>query len=262
MNRKILITANWKCNPITQREAEGLLREIKKGIRGIKNIEVVISTPFIYLPILLEKILGKRRKRRGNTLKAGAQDCFWENSGAYTGEVSPLMLKDLGVEYVILGHSERRKYFGETNETIAKKTKAVLKNKLSPILCIGETKEKRNNKQVEKVLKGQLREALSPITEYRLTISNLSITYEPVWSIGTGNFCPPDEAKNALMFIRKELIKVLPKEMSQNIRILYGGSVNSKNARRYIDAGFRGFLIGGASLIPQEFIKIIKLCGI
>jgi len=261
VNRKILITANWKCNPTTQREVEGLLREIKKGIRGIKNIEVVISPPFIYLPILLEKILGKRGKKRGDTLKAGAQDCFWENSGAYTGEVSSSMLKDLGVEYVILGHSERRKHFGETNEMVAKKIKTVLKNKLSPILCIGETKEKRNNKKVEKVLKSQLKEALAPITEYRLTISNFAIAYEPVWAIGTGNFCPPDEARNVLMFIKKELIKILPRELSQNIRILYGGSVDSKNARWYIDAGFKGFLVGGASLIPQEFIKIVKLYG-
>jgi len=257
---KFLIVANWKCNPPTEREVEGLFREVRKGIKGIRNTEVVISAPFIYLSILIEKVLGKG-KRRADSMKVGAQNCFWENSGAFTGEISPSMLKDLGVEYVILGHSERRKYFRETDTIVARKLRVTLLNKLSPILCVGETEEQRRKRKIEEVLKNQLRESLSPITDYRLPVTSLAIAYEPIWAIGTGDSCPPDEAKSSLMFIKKELIKLLPRETSQNIRILYGGSVSSGNAREYINVGFKGFLIGGASLIPHEFIKIVNSCN-
>ncbi|MCZ2845420.1 MAG: triose-phosphate isomerase [Candidatus Bathyarchaeota archaeon] len=261
MNKKNIIIGNWKCNPPTQREAESLIREVKKNIKYVKNVEIVIAPPFIYLPLLLDRI-SKGSKKRESILKVGAQNCFWENTGPFTGEVSALMLQDLGVEYVILGHSERREYFNEGYDVVAKKIKATLKNKLSPILCVGETKERRRNKRIERTLKTQLRIALAPITDYSSSITNLVITYEPIWAVGTGNFCPPNEAKNVLMFIKKELIKFLPREVSQNIRILYGGSVDSENAKAYIDVGFQGFIVGGASLIPREFTKIIKLCNI
>lgn len=259
VNQKIVIIANWKCNPSTEREAENLLREIKKGIKKIRNTEVIIVPPFVYLPVVRDKILLKSKE---GIWKVGAQNCFWENSGAFTGEISPLMLKELGVEYVILGHSERRIYFGETDEVIAKKLKAILENKLSPILCIGETKEGREEKKIEKVLKRQLKEILSPISHFSLPTSDLVIAYEPIWAIGTGDFCSPDEAKKALLFIKKELIEILPRYLSQNIRIIYGGSVDSENAKNYINIGFKGLLIGGASLIPQEFIKIVNSCNL
>jgi len=257
VNQQIVIIANWKCNPSSWREADNLLREVKKGIKRIQHTEIVITPPFIYLPFIISKLT----KIRKDNWEIGAQNCFWENSGAFTGEISPLMLKDLGVEYVILGHSERRLYFEENDEMIAKKIKLVIENKLSPIICIGETKEERKEKKIEKVLKKQLKEIFYPLIHIQSMSNNLVIAYEPIWAIGTGNFCSPDEAKKILLFIKKELIEILPRHISQNIRIIYGGSVDSENAKNYINNGFRGLLIGGASLIPQEFIKIVNSCN-
>lgn len=254
---QILIIANWKCNPTNLKRAEELFEQIKKGVRGIENIEVVISPPFIYLASLKKKIGG------GGNLKLGAQDCFWEEFGPFTGEISPLMLKDLGVSYIILGHSERRKYFKETNGMILKKIKLALKNKLSPVLCIGETEEERKRGKTTEVLKAQLENTLQKLIKPRLSPRTfLAVAYEPVWAIGTGNFCPPQDAMKVLGFIKKEIIKIFPKKAIEIIRILYGGSVDSKNARDYISVGFSGLLVGGASLKPKEFIKIARLCSI
>jgi len=242
-----LIVGNWKMNPKNSVEAENLFQEIKKGIKNTcykqgQRTEVVICPPFIYLSKLQFKT---------DNIKVGAQNCFWEKKGAFTGEISPLQLKSLGVKYVILGHSERRQYLGETNEMIAKKLNAVLEAHLLPILCIGETKEERTAEKTADVLKTQLENALQPTY-------NLVIAYEPVWAIGTGDFCPPDEALTNLMFIKKQLLKLLPQKTADKIKILYGGSVNSKNAKDYIDVGFNGLLVGGASLKAGEFIKIVK----
>lgn len=259
MNQKLLIIGNWKCNPTTKREAERLFLQIKRGTREVKNIEVVISPPFVYLSCLKEKL----RKLKKSNLKFGAQDCFWERKGAFTGGISPLMLRDLGVEYVILGHSERRKYFKETDEIILKKIKSALRNRLSPILCIGETEKERKEGKTNEVLKTQLKNTLQKLFKPKISLpSSFAVAYEPVWAIGTGNFCPPELAMKALMFIKKEIIKVFPREISQAVRILYGGSVDSKNAIEYIKVGFSGFIVGGASLKAPEFIKIIELCNI
>jgi triosephosphate isomerase len=202
---KPLIVANWKMNPPTLKEAKLLFNRVKKA-------GGVICPPFVY----------------SSTLKAtGAQDVFWEEKGAFTGEVSPLMLKDLGVKYVILGHSERRKYQKETNEMIAEKLKAALKTGLKPILCIDK------------------------ISQIPRNIKRVIIAYEPLFAIGTGKACSPARAKQMRLAIKKVVGSKVP--------VLYGGSVNSQNARDYIrQAGFQGLLIGGASLNPQEFIDIIK----
>ena len=202
---KPLIVANWKMNPPTLKEAKLLFNRVKKA-------GGVICPPFVYL----------------STLKAnGAQDVSWEEKGAFTGEVSPLMLKDLGVKYVILGHSERRKYQKETNEMIAEKLKAALKTGLKPILCIDK------------------------ISQIPRNIKRVIIAYEPLFAIGTGKACSPARAKQMRLAIKKVVGSKVP--------VLYGGSVNSQNARDYIrQAGFQGLLIGGASLNPQEFIDIIK----
>lgn len=259
MNQKLLVIGNWKCNPTTKREAERLFFKIKRGVRKIKNTEVVISPPLVFLSCFQEKM----RKVKKLNLKLGAQDSFWERKGAFTGEISPLMLRDLGVKYVILGHSERRKYLKETDEIILKKLKLVLKSKLSPVLCIGETERERKEGKTIEVLKTQLKNTLQKLVKPKVSfLASLAIAYEPVWAVGTGNFCPPELAMKALMFVKKEIIKNFPREISQTLRILYGGSVNSQNAIEYIKAGFRGFIIGGASLRAQEFIKIIKLCNI
>jgi triosephosphate isomerase len=217
---KPLIVANWKMNPPTLAEAKELFNSVKKGIKNIKRIKVVICPPFVYLPIL-----------RAN----GSQDCFWEEKGAYTGEVSPKMLKNLGLQYVILGHSERRKYQKETDEIINKKIKAALKEKLKPILCID------NISQIKKDLKG--------ITKKELR--NLFLAYEPLFAIGTGRPCSIEKAKKMRILIQRKL--------KRNAPVLYGGSLNSQNAKNYIkEAGFQGLLIGGASLNPQEFLRIVK----
>ena len=210
-----LIVANWKMNPQTLEESKRLFNSVRNGIKGIKNTEIVICPPFIYLLNLKSKILN---------LKLGAQDVFWEAKGAFTGEVSALMLKNLGVEYVIIGHSERRKYQRETNKIIEKKIKAALAVGLKPILCIDKIS------QLPKDIK-----------------RGFSIAYEPLFAIGTGKPCSIEKAKK----IRASLIRFK--------RVLYGGSVNSENARDFIKkAKFQGLLVGGASLNSKEFVKLVK----
>ena len=228
-----LIVGNWKLNPITKKEAEDLFEGIKKEIKGVKA-EVVICPPFAWLSAL-----------KGLTI--GAQNCFWEEKGAFTGEISPAMLKDLGVEYVIIGHSERRKYFGETDEVVNKKIKAALSAGLKIIFCIGETVEERNAGKTEEVLKRQTQEGLKDIVD----IDNINVAYEPVWAIGTGNNCSVEETKISIEFIRKFV--------KPETRIIYGGSVKSDNSEAYIkEAGANGLLVGGASLNAEEFVKIVK----
>lgn len=218
---KPLIVANWKCNPVTIKEAKQLFNSVAKGIKNIKNVETVICPPFVYLPILKQKTKGF-----SFALSFGGQSCFWEEKGAFTGEISPKMLKDLGVKYVIIGHSERRKYLKETDEMINKKTKAVLLLGLKPILCIENL--------------SQLKAGLRGISE------KVIIAYEPVFAIGTGKPCSIVRAKK----MRKSI---------KYPRVLYGGSVNSQNAKNYIlEGGFQGLLIGGVSLNSQEFLKMIR----
>ena len=241
---KPLIIANWKCNPITAKEAEGLFSSIKKGVKDIKGAEVVICPPFVYLSIL-------------EGLVFGAQNCFWQDKGAYTGEVSGAMLKNLGCDHVIIGHSERRRYFQETDEMINKKLKTVLSSNLNAIFCVGETQEEREGDKTEQILHQQIVSGLSgvPISK----ISNLIMAYEPVWAIGTGNACDVEEAQKMGLVIRKIISKIYNLNISKKIRILYGGSVNSKNSQTYLNEGrFEGLLVGGASLDPKEFIDLVR----
>ena len=240
---KKFIVGNWKMNPQNLAEAKKIFyfvkRKLKKMPQIFKKIEVIICPPFVFIPLL---------KAKNSKIKLGAQNVFWKEKGAFTGEISLLMLKDLKVEYVILGHSERRRYFGETNETINRKLKIVLREGLRAILCIGETKEERDSKKTFKVLKKQIERALFGIKNFK----NLILAYEPIWAIGTGNPCKPEQAKEVLGFIKKKL---------KNIPVLYGGSINLKVAKDYINVGFDGLLIGGASLRPKEFVEICKTCA-
>ena len=216
---KILVVANWKCNPVTFQEANQLFNSVKRGTKNIKNAEVVICPPFVFISNFKFQI---------SNLKLGSQDVFWENGGAYTGEISPLMLKNMGVEYVIIGHSERRKYQKETNEMINKKLKFAFNAGLKPILCIDKISQIPRD-----IRKGFI------------------VAYEPLFAIGTGRVCPAGKAKNMNFSIKKIL--------GRNFPVLYGGSVNSENARDYIEeAEFNGLLVGGASLRPKEFIDIVK----
>jgi len=240
---KPLIAANWKMNPTSQEEAKNLFNSIKEGIRSAQA-EVVICPPFIYLAEL-----------KGLTL--GAQDMFYEEKGAFTGEISGEMLKDLGIEYVIIGHSERRKYFGETDEIVNKKIKKALEIGLKVIFCIGETAEERDTGKKNEVLERQIKIGLKDINLAGLgDPPTINVAYEPVWAIGTGNNCSVEETKQSIEFIRETLVL---SGVEGKIRILYGGSVKSENSGDYIkNAGANGLLVGGASLNAQEFVKIVK----
>lgn len=230
---KPLIVANWKMNPVTMKKAEELFNSVKHGVKDIENAETVICPPFIYLPLLKGLILG-------------AQDCYWEEKGAYTGEVSVAMLKEMGCKYVIIGHSERRKYFNETDKIVNRKVKTTLKAGLVPIVCIGETEGEREMDKTEEVLEKEIKQGLNGVD-----VSKIIIAYEPIWAIGTGNPCDIEEAQRM-----KEIIQ---KMVSKDIRILYGGSVKANNAEGYLkQAGFNGLLVGGASLDAKEFVEIVN----
>lgn len=250
--KKLFVIGNWKMNPDSTIKAERLFDIIEKGIKKIKalkNAEVVICPPFVYL----EELSSSRLRSLAPQLKLGAQDCHWEQSGAYTGEVSPKMLRDLDCKYAIIGHSERRKYLGETNEMINKKLLAVFKARLKPVLCVGE----KEGEEMGLIVERQLVEGLRNTN--RGQMQDLIIAYEPVWAIGTGNPCKPDDALKATLFIRQTLSKLYNRKLAEEIPALYGGSVNSKIARDYIEeAGMSGLLIGGASLDGMEFVRIVK----
>lgn len=245
---KSLIVGNWKCNPINLEEARKIFVAVENGAKEIENVETVICPPFIYLLDL---------KPISNNLKIGAQDCFWEKSGAFTGAISPLMLKNIGCHYVILGHSERRIHFGDTNEIINKKIKAALSAGLNVIFCFGETEIEKRKGQTEKVLETQIKKGLAGVSGKEM--ENIVLAYESVWAIGTGNPCGPEDTQKTVLFVRKIITKLYPDILPESLRILYGGSVNSENAEVYsLKSGVQGFIVGGASLKPEEFLKIIK----
>ena len=238
---KHLIVANWKCNPTTAKEAKQLFDAVKKSVKGSKA-EIVICPPFVYLPL-----------RKG--LPLGAQNAFYKEKGAFTGEVSPLMLKDLKVKYVILGHSEVRKYLNETDEMINQKIKAVLKENLIPILCVGEN-EGENKFEV---LQKQISKALDGVSSVKGQMSNVIIAYEPVWAIGTGRNCSVEETADSFAFIKKIISKLYGEKAAESAKILYGGSVKAENSGSYVrEAGANGLLVGGASLNARDFTSIVK----
>jgi len=251
MNKKIIV-ANWKMNPSSQEEALRLVKNLLAQ-RLPKNVEVVIAPPFVYLD-LVKKICGKE-------IKLAAQNINWAKRGAYTGEISSLMVKNLGCDYVIIGHSERRHKMGETDEMINLKLKAAFKVGLVPILAVGE---KELNDDIIKVLTQQIRSALEGIGVSE--ISRLIIAYEPVWAIstsGTGMVDTPDHALSAALLIRKIIGNLYGSEWAADLPVLYGGSVTSENAYDFIaQSGISGALVGGVSLELQDFIKIIKAAEI
>ncbi|MDD5696450.1 MAG: triose-phosphate isomerase [Candidatus Pacebacteria bacterium] len=234
---KFLIVANWKCNPETIKEAQ----KIMKGYKASKNVELVVCPPFAFAP----------------QLKAnGAQDCFYKQ-GAFTGEVSPVMLKSIGVRYVIVGHSERRVLFNETNEIVNKKIKAVLQEKLIPVLCIGENAEERESGETFEVIKRQIGEGTDGVPKDK--IKNIVLAYEPVWAIGTGKLAPIEKIQEVKIFIKKLINNKYGAKASESVRIIYGGSVDSQNVSSYLfDAGMDGVLVGGASLKIKEFNQLLK----
>jgi triosephosphate isomerase (TIM) len=238
-----LIVANWKCHPDSVQEAVSLAKKVHEGVRNAKNAEIVIAPPFSYLASLII---------RHPSLKWGAQDAFWENSGAYTGEVGPAMLKSLGVQYVIIGHSERRRILGETDDMVNKKLLACLKAGLNVILCVGEP-EQKGIENAKRFVQEQLKKDLKGIKN----IKKLVIAYEPVWAI-SGSGGKADNPKDAL-----EMVKFIKSLLHTTYHllptVLYGGSVNSQNAESFLQyKEVDGALVGGASLKPAEFKKIIE----
>ncbi|MCK4591959.1 triose-phosphate isomerase [Candidatus Parcubacteria bacterium] len=243
------IVANWKMNPVSFDEADNLIKTIKKGIKKSDSISVVICPPTVYL----SKI------KVNSDFELGVQNIFWEDKGAYTGEISAMMVKNLKVNHIIIGHSERRKYLNETDEMVNLKVQSVIKNNLISILCIGETIKEKQQDRTSEVIITQLEEALKNV-ELQVLNCNLQIAYEPIWAIGTGETPSANEIMSACLLIKKTISNLYGRETAEKIPILYGGSVNSKNAFDFIDkTGMDGLLIGGASLNGSEFVRIVNL---
>jgi len=249
--QKLLVVANWKMNPSAIGAAQRLTKAIKKGLQRVTDTEIVLCPPHTWLSAIKEEL--KKSK-----IKFGAQNSFWKESGAYTGEISVSMIKNLGCSYVIIGHSERRQILGETDEIINLKLKRALKGGLNCILCIGETLEERQEDKMAEVVTRQLQSGLKGISPFSL--SRISIAYEPIWAIGSGTPpASPNEIMTAGLFIRKVLTGLYSTSVVQKLRILYGGSVAGSNAAFYIkESGMNGLLVGGASLNATEFINIVK----
>ena len=246
--RKPIIAGNWKMNK-TAAEAEILINELKPLVAKSKP-EVVICVPYTDLWIAKKAI-------EGSKIKLGAENVAWADSGAFTGEISADMLKEIGVEYVIIGHSERRQYFGETDATVNMRMKQALTKGLKPIVCVGETLEQREKNRTKKVLKKQILEGFKDIIES--DFSNIVIAYEPVWAIGTGKTATAEDANKTIGFIRSLIKKTWGNEGAKSLRIQYGGSMKPSNAKelmamRNIDGG----LIGGASLKAEDFAGIVN----
>ena len=247
--RKIIVAGNWKMNK-TASEAKAFFEEFKPLVANVKNAEIIIGAPFTALETAT-------RETKGSNIKIAAENMNAKESGAYTGEVSPLMLKDLGVEYVILGHSERREYYHENDEIINEKVKSALAHDLKPILCIGEKLEQREAGTTNDVVKTQIVGGLKDVTAEQM--ANVVLAYEPVWAIGTGKTATPAQAQEVHAFIRGLLTDLYGKEVAENVTVQYGGSMNDGNAADLIaQTDIDGGLVGGASLIPEKFAVIIK----
>jgi len=249
--RKKILAANWKMN-MTTGEAADFLDTFLLELGDEKTVDVLIAPPFTALALVSERL------SKVQTVKLGAQNMHWEKPGAYTGEISASMLRELFVRYVILGHSERRTYFGETDEIVNKKVKAALEGSLEPIVCIGETLAERDAGKVQEVLHRQIRGSLAGLGAREL--HKTAIAYEPVWAIGTGRTASPAQAQEAHAFIREKIAEISDAPTSEKIRIQYGGSVKPANTADLMSQpDIDGALIGGASLDPRGFAEIVSI---
>ena len=247
-NRRPLIAGNWKMFK-TCSEAVEAAGQLVKLVAMTSNIDVVIAPQFTALAPVSDVV-------RGSRVSLGAQNLFWETEGAYTGEISPVMLVSVGCKYVIIGHSERRQYFDETDKTVNKKIKAAIKNDLIPVLCVGESEKERESKETFSVLDKQVKKGIEGFSSDDL--ETLVIAYEPVWAIGTGKTATTDQAQDAHQFLRSVLEKSFGNMLAKSIRILYGGSVKPNNiAELMAMPDIDGALVGGASLDPETFSKIV-----
>ena len=248
MRRKV-VAGNWKMNMLPN-EAMSFIRQIESEVNNSKA-EVILCVP--YTDLFYSLLTAQDTK-----IKIGAQNMHWEEKGAYTGEISGQMLKCIGVEYVIIGHSERRQYFAETDETVNKKVKSALLNGLKPIVCVGETLEQREQGKQEEIITNQTHLALEGLNEEQL--QNVMVAYEPIWAIGTGKTATSEDANNSIKSIRNQVEKDYGKNAAENIIILYGGSVKPENSKELFSmSDIDGGLVGGASLKAEEFIKILSI---
>ena len=246
--RKKVIAGNWKMNMLPN-EAIEYIEKFEPLVKDTEN-EVILCVPYTDLFYAL-------LSAQNTNIKIGAQNMHFEESGAYTGEISGKMLKSIGVEYVIIGHSERRQYFNDTDETVNKKIKAAFKNELKPIVCVGETLEQKEEGKTQEIITTQVKLALDGLTPEQ--VKNTIIAYEPIWAIGTGKTATSEDANNSIKEIRKKIEEIYGKDIAESVIIQYGGSVKSTNAKELFETSdIDGGLVGGASLKPEEFAKIVN----
>ena len=249
--RTYFIAGNWKMNKIFG-EVNTLLSQLKKMVAETRGIDIAVCPPYPYLSLAVEIL-------KDTDIAVGAQNMGWERSGAFTGEVSPDMVKDVGCKYVILGHSERRKFFKEDDELINKKIKLAIASHLLPIVCIGESLQERENGDTEQVVKTQIEGCLKGLQTDE--IEKITVAYEPVWAIGTGKTATPEQAQQVHEMLRNWIKNNYNREIAETIRIQYGGSVKPDNAKELLSQkDIDGALVGGASLDAESFIAIIKSC--
>ena len=249
--RRRVIAGNWKMYK-TQAEARVFFAAFLPLARGVRNCDIVVAPPFTAISAAVDAA-------KGSNVAIGAQDVFWEREGAFTGEISPLMLAEAGCRYVIIGHSERRQFFGETEQTVAKKTKAALAAGLTPIVCVGELLEHREAGRTEEVCAAQFNGGPGALTPEEF--SRILIAYEPVWAIGTGKTATPEIAAETHRFLRKCAEKKFGAEPARALRILYGGSVKPDNIQGLMaQEELDGALVGGASLDAKSFASIVNGC--
>ena len=248
--RKKIVAANWKMN-MMQAESARFVESLLLEIGDVADVDVVIVPPFTAIAKVMEAL------GNAQNIKVGAQNMHWERSGAFTGEISAALLRDLFVHYVVLGHSERRRLFGETDEIVNRKVRAAHEASLRPIVCVGETLKQRDRGNVDKILSIQLRGSLAGLGPKEL--QETVIAYEPVWAIGTGRNATPEQAQEAHAFIRRTLRDMADDTTAERVRIQYGGSVKPENARDLMSQpDLDGALVGGASLDPRSFAQIVN----
>lgn len=244
-----VIAGNWKMNKNIV-ESVSLVKELKDFVRGIKGVDIVVCPPFSSL-WMVEEIINN------TNIHLGAQNMYWETKGAFTGEISPLMLKDVGCEYVILGHSERRQYFEETPEEVARKTSAALSTNLLPIVCVGENLKERENGETKAIIEQEIKALFLKIDSTQ--VGKIIIAYEPIWAIGTGKSSSSQDANIIIKFIRELFSSEYGSKIAERIRILYGGSITPQNITEFVkESEIDGALVGGASLHALSFFHIIK----
>ncbi|MGP7819390.1 triose-phosphate isomerase [Niallia sp. 01092] len=247
--RKPIIAGNWKMNK-TLPEAVAFIEEIKGSVPSSENVDTVVCSPALFLGQLVELT-------KGTDVKIGAQNMHFEKNGAFTGEISPVALENIGAKYVVLGHSERREFFNETDEAVNQKTIAAFENGLTPIVCCGETLEQRENGETNDFVATQVQKALQGLTDEQAKAT--VVAYEPIWAIGTGKSSTSADANEVCAHIRKVISEQFSAEVAESIRIQYGGSVKPENIKEYMaQSDIDGALVGGASLEAQSFLQLLE----